>query len=104
MGSYLKGVFAKLVRASAVRVTPASECEAMRPPAFTPEMASIYQELMPDPNLQFLKEHKKVENLEKDLQATIVQQQKQIEALTTGLQKVSAQLEASKLKSQVVAK
>ena len=48
---------------------------------------------------EFLKEHKafvqeqyKVENL----QATVAQQQKQIEALTTGLQKVSAQLELTK--------
>ena len=45
---------------------------------------------------EFLKEHKKVEDLEKDLRATIVQQQKEIEALTTGLQKVSAQLELNK--------
>ena len=40
---------------------------------------------------EFLKEHRKVEQLEK-----------QIEALTTGLQKVSAQLEASKPAPQVV--
>jgi hypothetical protein len=40
---------------------------------------------------EFLKEHRKVERLEK-----------QIEALTTGLQKVSAQLEASKPAPQVV--
>src|SRR6202043_2320582 len=45
---------------------------------------------------EFLKEHKKVEDLEKDLRATIVQQQKEIEALTTGLQKVSAHLELRK--------
>jgi hypothetical protein len=63
---------------------------------------------------EFLKEHRKVDNLEvtvaqqrEDFQATttqqqkefeskIAQQQKQIEALTAGLQKVSAQLEASK--------
>ena len=41
---------------------------------------------------EFLKEHRKVENLE----ANAARQQKQIEALTAGLQKVSAQLEASK--------
>jgi hypothetical protein len=40
---------------------------------------------------EFLKEHRKVEQLEK-----------QIEALTAGLQKVSAQLEASKPTPQVV--
>jgi hypothetical protein len=41
---------------------------------------------------EFLKEHRKVEQLE----ATATKQQKQIEALTAGLQKVSAQLELSK--------
>ena len=38
----------------------------------------------------------------KELQATVAQQQKQIEALTAGLQKVSAQLEVSKPAPQVV--
>ena len=47
---------------------------------------------------EFLKEHRKNEEQE----ATIARQQKQIEALTTGLQKVSAQLEASKPAPQVV--
>jgi len=47
---------------------------------------------------EFLKEHRKNEQQE----ATIAQQQKQIEALTAGLQKVSAQLEASKPAPQVV--
>ena len=47
---------------------------------------------------EFLKEHRKNEEQE----ATIAQQQKRIEALTTGLQKVSAQLEASKPAPQVV--
>jgi hypothetical protein len=48
---------------------------------------------------EFLKEHKafieeqhKVENL----QSTVAQQQKQIEALSAGLQKVSAQLEVNR--------
>jgi trimeric autotransporter adhesin len=41
---------------------------------------------------EFLKEHRKVQELE----ANATRQQKQIEALTAGLQKVSAQLEASK--------
>ena len=51
---------------------------------------------------EFLKEHRKVEQqevtitqLKRDLQATAAQQQKQIEALTAGLQKVSAQLTAA---------
>jgi hypothetical protein len=52
---------------------------------------------------EFLKEHKKVKDLEKDLRATIMQQQKEIEALTTGLQKVSAQLELRKRAPQTVA-
>ena len=51
---------------------------------------------------EFLKEHSKVEELTKEFQTTVAQQQKQIEALTTGLQKVSAQLEATKPAPQVV--
>ena len=51
---------------------------------------------------EFLKEHQKVEDLRKDFQATVSRQQKQIEALTAGLQKVSAQLETSKPAPQVV--
>ena len=47
---------------------------------------------------EFLKEHPKVEELE----ANATRQQKQIEALTAGLQKVSAQLEASEPARQVV--
>jgi Chaperone of endosialidase len=51
---------------------------------------------------EFLKEHSKVEQLTKDFQSKLAVQQKQIEALTAGLQKVSAQLEASKPAAQVV--
>ena len=51
---------------------------------------------------EFLKEHRKVEQLTKNFEAKIAHQQKQIEALTAGLQKVSAQLEASKPAPQVV--
>ena len=47
---------------------------------------------------EFLKEHRKVQELE----ANSEQQQAQIEALTTGLQKVSAQLEGRKPASRVV--
>ncbi|MGC1321715.1 MAG: tail fiber domain-containing protein, partial [Candidatus Udaeobacter sp.] len=47
---------------------------------------------------EFLKEHRKVE----DLEANTAHQQKQIEALTAGLQKVSARLEASKSAPQLV--
>jgi len=46
---------------------------------------------------EFLKEHRKVQELE----ANAAKQQKQIEVLTAGLQKVSARLEASKSVSQV---
>jgi hypothetical protein len=65
---------------------------------------------------EFLKEHRKVEQqeckireqertitqLKKDLQATAANQQKQIQALSAGLQKVSAQLEVSKASAQTV--
>jgi hypothetical protein len=47
---------------------------------------------------EFLKAHRKMEEQE----ATIARQQKQIEALTAGLQKVSAQLELSKPATQTV--
>ena len=48
---------------------------------------------------EFLKEHRKVRGTGSDDAAL---QQKQIEALTAGLQKVSAQVEASKPAPQVV--
>jgi len=58
---------------------------------------------------EFLKEHHKVEALQagfaqqqKDFQAIVAHQQKQIEALTTGLEKVSAQIELSKPEPQTV--
>ena len=58
---------------------------------------------------EFLKEHRKVQELEatviqqrKDFQLELSEQEKQIEALTAGLQKVSAQLEVSKPAPQVV--
>jgi hypothetical protein len=47
---------------------------------------------------EFLKEHREVQ----EQKATIAKQQKQIEALTTGLQKVSAQLEVNKSAPQMV--
>src|SRR6266487_1741101 len=58
---------------------------------------------------EFLKEHRKnqqqeatITQLKKDLQANAALQQKQIDALTAGLEKVNAQLEASKPAPQVV--
>jgi Chaperone of endosialidase len=54
---------------------------------------------------EFLKEHRKNEEQESKIErqdAKIAQQQKQIEALTEGLQKVSAQLELNKAAPQTV--
>jgi trimeric autotransporter adhesin len=58
---------------------------------------------------EFLKEHRKVEEhqaaitqLKQDFHSRIAHQQKQIEALTAGLQKVSAQLELNKSAPQTV--
>ena len=50
---------------------------------------------------EFLKEHRKVEQQRKDFEAALAHQQQQIEALTAGLQKVSAQLEMSKPAAKV---
>ena len=47
---------------------------------------------------EFLKEHRTVQ----DLKAVVASQQKQIEALTAGLQKVSAQFELSKRSPKTV--
>jgi hypothetical protein len=49
---------------------------------------------------EFLKEHRKVEQLTKEFRSKLAEQQKQIEALTAGLQKVSAQIELSKPAAQ----
>jgi hypothetical protein len=51
---------------------------------------------------EFLKEHAKVEKLKKDFESKIALQQKQIEALSAGLEKVSAQLELNKPAPQTV--
>jgi hypothetical protein len=51
---------------------------------------------------EFLKEHRKVEQQRKDFESAIARQQKQIESLTAGLQKVSAQLEMTKAAPQTV--
>jgi hypothetical protein len=48
---------------------------------------------------EFLKAHRKID----EQAATIARQQKQIEALAAGLQKVSAQVELSKPAPQVIA-
>jgi hypothetical protein len=61
---------------------------------------------------EFLKEHRKVEELAKIItelksnaakqEATAARQEKQIQALTVGLQKVSAQIEVNKPAPQMV--
>ena len=58
---------------------------------------------------EFLKEHRKVEELKNDFQATVARQQKEIQALAATvkeqaaqIQKVSAQLEVNKPAPQTV--
>jgi hypothetical protein len=51
---------------------------------------------------EFLKEHRKVEQQRKDFEAAIARQQKQIEALTAALQKVSARVELNQRAPQTV--
>jgi len=51
---------------------------------------------------EFLKEHRKVEQLTKDFESKLGEQQKQIEALSAGLQKVSAEVEMSRAAPQIV--
>jgi hypothetical protein len=57
---------------------------------------------------EFLKEHKKVEELKSDFQTTVAQQQQEIQALTAQLreqaaqiQKVSAQVQVNESKGKV---
>lgn len=54
---------------------------------------------------EFLKEHRKVQELESSVakqEAAIAQQQREIKTLTAGLQKVSARLEVSEPAPQTV--
>jgi len=54
---------------------------------------------------EFLKAHRKIQELEANnaqQQRNFAEQQKQIDALTAGLQRVSAQLEVSKVTPQTV--
>ena len=53
---------------------------------------------------EFLKERRKNEQQRKDFETALARQQKQIEALTAGLQKVSAQLEIMKQTPQTVSR
>ena len=51
---------------------------------------------------EFLKEHRKVEQLTKDFGYKLAEEQKQVEALTAGLEEVSAQLELNKSAPQTI--
>ena len=51
---------------------------------------------------EFLKEHRKVEQLTKEFESKLAEQRKQIQQLIAGLQKVNAQLELSKSALQTV--
>lgn len=51
---------------------------------------------------EFLKEHRKNEQQRKDFVATIARQQKQIDALAAGLQRVSAELDINKRETKTV--
>jgi len=51
---------------------------------------------------EFLKQHHKMEELKKDFESKLAEQQKQINALTSTLEKVSAQLEFTKPAPQQV--
>ena len=46
---------------------------------------------------EFLKEHRKVEQLTRNFESKLAEQQRRIEALTAGLEKVNVQLEASRV-------
>jgi hypothetical protein len=52
---------------------------------------------------EFLKERRRMQEVEKDLRATVAKQQKQIDTLTMTLQKVSDQVELDKQASQRIA-
>jgi hypothetical protein len=88
-------------------------------------VAEDVEKVNPDPVSEFLKEHRKnekqeatitalranaakqeatIEQLKNDFEVTVAPQQKQIEALTGGLQKVSVQVEASRFAPQTVVK
>jgi hypothetical protein len=83
-----------LVAEDVEKVNPALVARDAEGKAYTVRYEAVNAMLLNE----FLKEHRKV----KDLEANAVRQQKQIDALTAGLQKVSAQLELSKSAPQTV--
>ena len=66
------------------------------------DVGEIYTVRYEAVNAMLLNEFLKEQGKNEEQEARIARQQKQIEALTAGLQKVSAQLEASKPAPQVV--
>jgi len=50
---------------------------------------------------EFLKEHRRAQEVERSLREKIAQQEKQIETLTTGLEKVSAQVKLAQPAKQL---
>jgi hypothetical protein len=83
-----------LVAEDVEKVNPALVARDANGEAYTVRSEAVNAMLLNE----FLKEHRKVQELE----ANAARQQKQIEALTAGLQNVSARLEASKPAPQVV--
>jgi hypothetical protein len=83
------GLFAEEVEVKPDLVTGAAKAKA-----YTVRYDAVIAMLLNE----FLKEHRTV----RELKATVAQQQKQIEALTAGLQKVSAQVEMSHPAPQMV--
>jgi hypothetical protein len=88
----------------------AEEVEAVNPDLVVRDKEGKPYSVRYDQVNEFLKEHRKVEEqqatilqLKQDFQSRIAYQQKQIEALIAGLQKVSAQLELNKPAQQTVA-
>ena len=62
----------------------------------------IFHETDHKPKPEFLKEHRKVEELTKDFQATVAQLTARLDEQESQIQKVSAQVEADKPAPQVV--
>jgi Chaperone of endosialidase len=90
-----------LVAEEVAKVNPALVVTDVKGKPFTVRYDEINAMLLNE----FLKEHCKVEQQQSKIEqqgATIAQQQKQIDALTAGLQKVSAQLELSKAAPRTV--
>ena len=80
------------------KVNPALVTRDAKGEAFTVRYDAVNAMLLNE----FLKEHRKVEQLTKDFESKLAEQQKQIQQLTAGLQKVNAQLEMIRPTPRVV--